>query len=89
MVEPELEGSVLRYARRRALISKAEPLGISEFHANLLIAAVQYERRAAGVDDETVQDFPAPRRIGALAPVLVVIAVESLVVLGLWQMLGA
>ena len=92
MVEAELDGSVLRYARRRTLLAKAETLGIPGFHANLLIAAVQHERKherkAGGAGGETVRHAPGPRRITALAPVLLVIAVESLVALGAWQVLA-
>ena len=88
MVEAELDGGVLRYARRRSLLAKAETLGIPAFHANLLIAAVQHQRKAAGAGDETVRHAPEPRRITALAPVLLVVAVESLVALGAWQVLA-
>ena len=85
-VEAALEGSVLRYARRRALISKAKTLGISDFQASLLIAAVQHERRRAGAVGVPVTGHVAGRRsISSVAPLLVVIAVESLVALGVWQ----
>jgi hypothetical protein len=84
-VAARLEGSVLRYSQRRFLMSEARRRGIGPFEANLVIAAVQHERRSAP-DAAAVRQRVEPRvRLPDLSPLLVVIAVESLVGLGIWQ----
>ena len=87
-VEAALEGPVLRYATRRALMSEARRLGIGDFEANLIIAAVQHERRRAGPAGAATIERPGERRQGrlrSLGPAALVVAVESLLALGLWQ----
>lgn len=42
MIEHSLEGGLLRHSRRQALLAEARRLGISDFHAHLLMAQVQY-----------------------------------------------
>jgi hypothetical protein len=80
-----MDGPVLRYATRRKLISDAGRLGIGDFEANLIIAAVQHERRR--VAEPTAPPNPTQTRQSAwsVASLVVVIAVESLLALGVWQ----
>jgi hypothetical protein len=42
MVQYEIKGGVLRYSKRRELLSFARKLGLSDFEAHLLIAQAQY-----------------------------------------------
>ena len=82
-----MEGPVLRYAARRSLLRQARGLGIGDFEANLIIAAVQHERRkSVSTRVESAPKMPTGR-MGSLAPLLVVVAVEVLVALGAWHML--
>jgi hypothetical protein len=83
-VVARMEGPVLRYSQRHALMAVARRTGVGRFEANLIIAAVQHRRVA---EDGAQRPVPeAPRwKLGALAPLLVVLAVESLVVAGLWR----
>jgi hypothetical protein len=43
LVAQELEGPILRYSKRQALLRDAERRGIGRFEANLIIAAVQHQ----------------------------------------------
>jgi hypothetical protein len=43
LVAHSLEGPILRYSNRQALLAEAERRGISRFEANLIIAAVQHQ----------------------------------------------
>jgi hypothetical protein len=80
-----LDGPVLRYSARRALLRSAYRFGIGDFEANLVIAAVQHERRSA-VAQKPPAAAPQPARPRfLLAPLLLVLAVESLVAAGVWQ----
>jgi hypothetical protein len=84
-VAASLDGAILRYSQRRALMATARRLGMGDFEANLVIAAVQHERRgdhSAGVAKHNVQ---RRLRLPDLSPLLVVIAIESLVGLGIWH----
>jgi hypothetical protein len=61
----------------------AKRSGIETFEANLIIAAVQHERRkenaAAGAERN------GPRRLPLLAPILLAFAVEFVLVFGAWR----
>ena len=85
-VASSFEGPVLRYSQRRDLMQRARRIGIGEFEANLVIAAVQHERRKLPAAP-TLTTRAADRiwRLPNLAPLLVVLAVESLVGLGIWK----
>jgi hypothetical protein len=84
-VAEAMDRTVLRYAARRSLLRQAGGLGIGGFEANLIIAAVQHERRKAGVPNVgSAPDVPNGLT-WSLAPLLIVIAVETLVALGFWQ----
>jgi hypothetical protein len=86
-VAARMDGPVLRYSQRRALLALARRVGVGRFEANLIIAAVQHRRVA---EDGTRRPLPdAPRwKLGAVAPLLVVLAVESLVAVGIWRVCG-
>lgn len=81
-----MDGPVLRYTRRRALVAKAKVLGIGDFEANLIIAAVQHGRRKSGAAMIPGNEGRTNARAWSLAPLLVVIAVESLLAMGIWQL---
>jgi hypothetical protein len=66
MVITELEGGLLRYSRRRALLRYAEDIGIERFDANLLIAEAQYRfKRHEPIDFDTAIDLPTITHPGA------------------------
>lgn len=73
-----LDGPVLRYSQRLALLRRAAELGISRFEANLLIAAVQH--RHVGTCSPA-----APRRSNL--PMLMTFAagVQALIVFLIWR----
>lgn len=81
-VVQQLDGAILRYSNRQALVREAEKVGISRFEANLIIAAVQYRHGT-----------PVRRAEGSRAgwPMLVGFAmvVQALIVVYYWRMFGA
>jgi hypothetical protein len=77
-----LEGSVLRHAQRRALFGIARRLGIGRFEANLIIAAVQHERKATGAASPAPEARPSGLHV---SPVALVLALETLIVWGAWR----
>ena len=85
-VKRSLDGPVLRYSQRRSLLRSARQIGMGEFEANLVIAAVLHGHRSSQTQD--VPALPPPHHLGkrlALAPFLVVLAVESFVAMGIWR----
>jgi hypothetical protein len=84
-----LDGPVLRYATRRTLLRDAGRMGIGTFEANLIIAAVQHERRGAGVPTQAPQDPARARGLMSFGSLLVIFAVEAVVALGAWRILFA
>jgi hypothetical protein len=59
MVAAEIEGGLLRYSRRRALLRYAEDIGLASFDANLLIAEAQHQvRRHEPINFDTPLDWP-------------------------------
>ena len=79
------DGPVLRYSARRALLRSSRRFGIGDFEANLVIAAVQHERRSAVAQEAPAAAPQAVRPRFLLAPLFLVLAVESLVAAGVWQ----
>jgi hypothetical protein len=82
MVRSNLTGPVLTYSSRLKLLAQASRLGISRFHANLLIAAVQHEN-----------EMPAPEKVESrpkslLMNAVMVIAVQASIVAAAWMMLA-
>ena len=76
-VASRLDGGMLRYSARAALLKRAEKLGIGRFEANLLIAMVVHAAKKAIVTE------PGPRR-GWVWGVAVGVIVEGLIALGIW-----
>ena len=78
-----MDGPVLRHAERRRLLAAAHGMGIERFDANLIIAAVQHERRPIAPTSGGSVVKPAQRRFprGAL---ILVLAVEAAVAWGAW-----
>jgi hypothetical protein len=84
-----LDGPVLRYAIRRTLLRDAGRMGMGTFEANLIIAAVQHERRRAGVPTQEQQEPARARGLVSFGPLLVIFLVEAAVALGAWRVLFA
>ena len=84
-----LDGPVLRYATRRTLLRDAGRTGIGTFEANLIIAAVQHERRSACVPTQAPQEPARARGLIGFGTLLVIFAVEAAVALGAWRVLFA
>jgi hypothetical protein len=81
-VKAALTGGILRYSDRQDLLREAAHLGLDRFEATLLIAAVQH-----GASGESMP--ASARRIGRglgfrTAAVLTAIAVQGLIVAGMW-----
>ena len=88
-VETRLEGPVLRQAQRRRLFGIARRLGIGRFEANLIIAAVQHERRAAGAAGVIDPPPDAPSRWPQLLCGALAVGVQALIGWGVWFVFGA
>jgi len=97
-VEAGLDGPVLRYTTRRKLIAEARRLGIGDFEANLLIAAVQHERRGTAVPSPrrgTAVPSPVTREaspaqgLAYFGSVLVIVLVEAALAIGAWHVFAA
>ena len=84
-VAARLNGWNLRYSERRELIRLATGRGIGRFEATLIIAAVQHERRKASPVRQSPVDQPRVNWLRLLAPLLLVLAVESLVFVAAWR----
>ena len=84
-----LDGPVLRYVTRRALIRDAGRMGIRAFEANLIIAAVQHQRRGMGVPTQDQRERSTPRTLTGFGPLLVIFLLEAAVALGAWRVFGA
>ena len=89
-VAGELEGGVLRHSRRDSLLRRAAGDGIGRFEANLIIAAVQHERRGSTMSArprETARPGAPPGTPGWLAALLIAIGTEVVLALAAWQVL--
>ncbi|HZL34127.1 MAG TPA: hypothetical protein VFC78_02385 [Tepidisphaeraceae bacterium] len=76
-----LEGRILRYSRRVALLKTAGRLGIGRFDANLIIAATQHQQTDS---DKSVCDAVGkPKRV-RLAHILLLLAVQIVIAYGAW-----
>jgi hypothetical protein len=86
-VASRLEGPVLRHSQRRRLLKTAERAGIGRFEANLIIAAVQHERR--GNDARTlgspIHERKQPTGSLTLWPVGLVVAIQAMIGWGAWR----
>ena len=87
-----MDGQVLRYSQRLALLQLADRQGLGRFEANLVIAAIQHRMRQASgqpVDAESTTVKPSPRRRATLPLGLLVFAtVQALIALGAWRILA-
>ncbi|HLL89164.1 MAG TPA: hypothetical protein VK324_07660 [Tepidisphaeraceae bacterium] len=89
LAKPIASGPVLSYADRGRLLATGERLGLSRFHANLVIAALRHE---AGRGDETLRPTVVPpgnARVRAqwAATVLTLAAVQAVIVVAAWRLL--
>lgn len=75
-----MDGGVLRYSARVALLKRAEELGIGRFEANLLMAMVVHAAKGA----EPAKARPRRRWMAVLG---VIVLVEGLIGLGAWWVL--
>jgi hypothetical protein len=82
-VRARLDGPVLRYSQRLALIKEAERRGVGRFEANLIIAKVLYEGGFA----QEYELPPKPTR-GWVGPVVAFAVVQSAIVAGVWWLVG-
>jgi hypothetical protein len=79
-VADRLDGPVLRYSNRVALLRRAGELGIGRFEANLVIAAVQHQCRGRLAR-------PPARPNPLLRGIAAAVAVESIIVAAAWWLL--
>jgi len=80
-----MDGPVLRYSHRTALIHAAERSGIGRFEANLIIAAIQHEAGERAVVEET---RPSRRSFPSWLPVsIAAIATQVAILLGVWSLI--
>jgi hypothetical protein len=87
-VASRLEGPVLRHSQRRRLLKTAQRAGIGRFEANLIIAAVQHERRgsdARALASQPVHEPDHNQRSFTLWPVVLVIAIQAMIGWGAWR----
>jgi hypothetical protein len=82
LVAQELEGPILRYSKRQALIREAERRGIGRFEANLIIAAVQHQAGRAAPLREAKPDDSSHWRTAIAA-----CAVQGLIFLAMYLLL--
>lgn len=75
--------SILRFSQRQALLREAQVLGIGQFEASLVIAAVEHRRRTYS---EPTGSLPVVRRRSVVGAVALVLALET-VALGAWFLL--
>jgi hypothetical protein len=80
LVLSQLEGRILQYSRRLELLKVAKQLGITRFHANLVIASVQHQfaEPAAG-------PFVTEPRRRWISTLLIILTTQSLVLFAAWE----
>jgi hypothetical protein len=85
LVEQELDGPVLRYSARTALIRHAMRSGIGRFEANLVIAAVQHRHIADGAGAQQPRGaVPATAAAGHLQTIAVAGVVQAVLIAIVW-----
>ena len=85
VVRRRLDGPVLRYSQRLALLKEAERLGVGRFEANLVIASVLYR---AGVGQE-YELKPEPGKLARWAvPLATVVVLQGVILAGWWWVLA-
>jgi hypothetical protein len=81
-VAQNMEGPILRYPARIALLKQAKRAGIPQFDANLIITATQHR-----LGERLVGDVPKDRPW--LRKLVIGIIVECWIVAGIWWMLSS
>ena len=79
LVRLSLDGPVLRYSQRAALLREAGRLGIGQFDANLIIASVLHRAGKRQEYEMAPRSFP-----GWLGTALVVLVLQAAIVVGAW-----
>lgn len=82
MVRAVTTGPVLTYSARRNLLNQAARLGISRFHANLVIARVAHEVTLPG-NGQAAAVLPGRYRL--LGAISVALALQGAILLGGWM----
>lgn len=82
LVMQQIEGPVLRYSKRQALLHEAERRGIGRFEANLIIAAVQHKSDAL-----PLARYPASARSPYWHAAAAACAVQGLIFLAMYLLL--
>ena len=84
-VAAQLEGRLIHYSQRRALLKTAERLGIGRFHANLLIAVAQHDKGCKPPLSTEERDRGPTPGLPRIAIALLLLIVQSLIVYGAWR----
>ena len=84
-VARRMDGPVLRLAQRRFLLAKAHRMGIGRFEANLVIAAVQHERRAESCPRRVTLAPSTGCRVSQAAPAVLAFVLQGLIAWGAWR----
>ncbi len=85
-VEAEVDGGILCYSRRLALLRLAELLKIDRFQASLMIASVQHTRESTG-KTHTFRSTPRSGAFGIqLAKVLTFLLTQAAIAVVAWRM---
>lgn len=81
-VASQLNDRLLHYSQRQMILKTAERLGISRFHANLVIAVTQHQAdsRVAPVREQRTDWIPT------VAIVAVVATVQGIIAMGAWYL---
>ena len=79
MVRQSLDGPILRYSQRAALLKEAGRLGVGRFDANLIIASVLHGLGKRQEYQMVPRSYPR-----WLATVLVVLVLQAAIVVGAW-----
>jgi hypothetical protein len=85
MAASRMQGDLLSYSGRLALMRAAQGLGIDRFQANLIIAAVQHQNRSALPRPSRHSHRRGKKPLAWLVVALVLI--ELLAALAIWQLL--
>jgi hypothetical protein len=87
-VEDALEAGELRYSVRLELLKRAAHFGIGRFDANLIIAMVQNRVAEWEFVDDNDDQAHRPRRSSWLRMVAMFVAVQFLILVVAWCLLG-
>jgi hypothetical protein len=85
LVMGQVQGGVLRYSARLELLRQAAAMGIERFEANLIIAAVEHRVPRPTAGRRIALRTEAVSRTAIVATV---VAVQAMIVLAAWWMVG-